>query len=214
MTVVRYHEVFRSIQGETTEMGKPCIFIRLSGCPIGCSYCDTTGLSNTRASIETLMNKVKDFKWPKRVCITGGEPLLYRDGDLYPLVYELQDEGYEVTIETSGCIKIPDDVYNRSFRYIMDVKCPSSRVSHKNVLENLLHLSFKDEVVFVIADRNDYDYMRSVLKHYPTQATILLSPMFDREDHPVIGEDLVQWMLDDRLDYRVQIQMHKCLGVK
>ena len=206
-------EVFLSIQGESTDTGLPCIFVRLYGCPIGCVYCDQPQtLSNKhKASIETIMNRVKKYRGVKRVCITGGEPLIYKN-DLMPLVWELQYEGYKVTIETSGCLPI-EDFLRRDWKYIMDVKCPSSGVVEKNIYENLLKLHSKDEVVFVIADKKDYEFMKSVLQKYPTQANILLSPMFNKEGKNVIGKELVGWLLYDRLDYRIQIQLHKILGV-
>lgn len=210
-----YEEVFLSIQGETTDMGKPCIFVRLHGCPIQCVYCDQkqSPSNKHKASIETIVNKVKKFKGCKRVCITGGEPLIYKN-DLLPLVYELQYEGYSVSIETSGCLPIEDEYhYRRDYKYIMDVKCPCSGVTHKNIYENLLKLHTTDEVVFVIADKKDYDFMKDVLKKYPTSAQVLLSPMFSEDGKNVIGSDLVKWMLQDQLDYRIQIQLHKILGV-
>ena len=206
-------EVFLSIQGESTDTGLPCIFIRLYGCPIGCVYCDQpqTLANKHKASIETIMNRVKKYRGVKRVCITGGEPLIYKN-DLMPLVWELQYEGYKVAIETSGCLPI-EDFLRRDWKYIMDVKCPSSGVVEKNIYENLLKLHSKDEVVFVIADKKDYEFMKSVLQKYPTQAHILLSPMFNKEGKNVIGKELVGWLLYDRLDYRIQIQLHKILGV-
>lgn len=206
-------EVFLSIQGESTDTGLPCIFVRLYGCPIGCVYCDQpqTSANKHKASIETIMNRVKKYRGVKRVCITGGEPLIYKN-DLMPLVWELQYEGYKVSIETSGCLPI-EDFLRRDWKYIMDVKCPSSGVVEKNIYENLLKLHSKDEVVFVIADKKDYEFMKSVLQKYPTQAHILLSPMFNKEGKNVIGKELVGWLLYDRLDYRIQIQLHKILGV-
>ena len=206
-------EVFLSIQGESTDTGLPCIFVRLYGCPIGCVYCDQpqTLANKHKASIETIMNRVKKYRGVKRVCITGGEPLIYKN-DLMPLVWELQYEGYKVSIETSGCLPI-EDFLRRDWKYIMDVKCPSSGVVEKNIYENLLKLHSKDDVVFVIADKKDYEFMKSVLQKYPTQAHILLSPMFNKEGKNVIGKELVGWLLYDRLDYRIQIQLHKILGV-
>ena len=96
----------------------------------------------------------------------------------------------------------------------MDIKCPSSGVSEKNLFENLLHLQSNDEVKFVIADREDYEYMKMVLKKYPTQASILVSPMFDKNQKAVIGKDLIEWILEDKLNVRVQIQLHKIIGVR
>lgn len=211
-----YDEVFLSIQGESTDTGLPCIFIRLYGCPIGCSYCDQSqdkDLDKHRGNIENIINKVVKFKGVKRVCITGGEPLIYKD-EVLSLTWELQYMGYSVSIETSGCIELPKYDYHRSYKFIMDVKCPSSGVVKKNIYENLLKLQQNDEVVFVIANREDYDFMKQVLKKYPTQGKILLSPMFDKQGNNVIGSELVDWLLIDKLDYRIQIQLHKIIGVK
>lgn len=208
-------EIFLSIQGESTDTGLPTIFIRLYGCPIKCSYCDQpqTPADRHRASLANIMEQVKKYKGFDRVCITGGEPLIQED--TMALVYELQYEGYNVSIETSGCFPIEVAGYKRSYRYIMDIKCPSSGVVHKNIYDNLLRLTPEDEVVFVIADRKDYDFMKHTLQKYPTLAKVLLSPMFNPEGHAVIGHELVEWLLADKLNkVRVQIQLHKCLGVQ
>ena len=132
---------------------------------------------------------------------------------MIPLTWELLHLGYKVSIETSGCVPIEDLGYRRSFKYVMDIKCPSSGVSEKNIFENLLHLQHNDEVKFVVADREDYEYMKKVLKKYPTQASILVSPMFDKDQTAVIGKELVEWILEDKLEVRVQIQLHKIIGV-
>lgn len=209
-----YDEVFCSIQGESSDSGLPCIFIRLFGCPVGCSYCDQPQKKDQRkrVSIERIINMVLKFKGVKNICLTGGEPLIYDDA--IPLVWELMHLGYKVSIETSGCVPIEVSVYRRSFKYVMDIKCPSSGVSEKNIFENLLHLQSNDEVKFVIADRKDYDYMKQVLQKYPTQASILVSPMFDENQKAVIGKDLVNWIIEDKLNVRVQIQLHKIIGVQ
>ena len=209
-----YEEVFLSIQGESSDSGLPCIFIRLYGCPVGCSYCDQPQKpeQRKRISIENIINQVNKFKGVKNVCITGGEPLIYQE--TIPIAWELMHLGYKVSIETSGCVPIEDLGYRRSYKYVMDIKCPSSGVSEKNLFENLLHLQSNDEVKFVIADREDYEYMKMVLKKYPTQASILVSPMFDKNQKAVIGKDLIEWILEDKLNVRVQIQLHKILGVR
>lgn len=160
-----------------------------------------------------MINKVKKFKGIKNVCITGGEPLIYEE--VLPLTWELLSYGYKVSIETSGCVPIDDTYeYRRSFKYVMDIKCPSSGVCEKNVFENLLHLQSNDEVKFVIKDRNDYNYMKKVLKRFPTQASILVSPMFNALGNAVIGKELVSWILEDKLNIRVQLQIHKLLSVR
>lgn len=211
-----YDEIFCSVQGESSDSGLPCIFIRLWGCPVGCSFCDQpqSKLQKKRISVERIMSKVHKYKGIKYVCITGGEPLI-QDKELIPLVWELMHDGYKVSIETSGCVPIPEVSYRRSYKYVMDIKCPCSGVSEKNVYENLLKLQTNDEVKFVIATREDYDFMRKVLKKYPTVASILVSPMFDKEGHAVIGQDLVQWLLEDKMgSVRVQVQLHKILEVQ
>ncbi len=208
-----YDEIFYSIQGESSSSGIPCIFIRLFGCPIGCSYCDQPQAPSQRKriSVENIVNKIVKYRGAKYVCITGGEPLIQKE--TIPLTWELMHKGYKVSIETSGCVPIEDLGYKRSFKYVMDIKCPSSGVSEKNIFDNLLRLQSNDEVKFVIADRKDYDYMKGVLKKYPTQASILVSPMFDENQKAVIGSDLVDWILEDRLECRVQLQIHKLLNV-
>lgn len=213
-SMMYYDEIFCSIQGESSDSGLPCIFVRLYGCPVGCSYCDQpqTPDQKKRISVENIINKILKYKGVKYVCITGGEPLIYPE--VIPLTWELLHMGYKVSIETSGCVPIEDLGYKRSFKYVMDIKCPSSGVSEKNIFENLLHLQSNDEVKFVIANREDYEYMKKVLNNNPTQASILVSPMFDENKKAVIGEELVEWIIRDRLNVRVQIQLHKIIGVR
>ena len=208
-------EVFASIQGESTDAGLPCLFVRLYGCNVGCTYCDQPQKpsNRTRISIGNLVAKIQSYHLDY-VCITGGEPMLQWNA-LYPVILELVSLGYKVAIETSGCVPIDADPYNRSFKYVMDVKCPSSGVAHKNVYENLMNLQRKDEVKFVISNKEDYDFMKKVLRQYPTSAKILVSPCFTEDFKPMVGQDLVSWLLRDGLHHvRVQIQMHKCLGVR
>ena len=208
-------EVFASIQGESTDAGLPCVFVRLFGCNVGCSFCDQPQdpKNRTRISIANLVAKVMKYHIDY-VCITGGEPMLQWNA-LYPVILELTSLGCRVAIETSGCVPIDADPYNRSFKYIMDVKCPSSGVSHKNVYDNLMNLQMKDEVKFVISDRKDYEFMKRVLRQYPTPAKILVSPCFTQDFKPMIGPELSDWLIKDRLlNVRVQIQMHKVIGVR
>ena len=208
-------EVFASIQGESTDAGLPCVFVRLYGCNVGCIFCDQPQYHKnaTRISISNLVNKVLRYHIDY-VCITGGEPLLQWNA-LYPVILELVSMGKKVAIETSGCVPIEADPYNRSFKYVMDIKCPSSGVSHKNVYDNLMNLQMKDEVKFVISDKKDYDFMKRILRQYPTPAKILVSPCFTPDLKPVIGKELSDWLIRDHLNHiRVQIQMHKVIGVR
>lgn len=207
-----YEDVFQSIQGESTDAGKLCVFVRLHGCNIGCSFCDQPQIKKRkRASVESIISFIQKFRIPN-VCITGGEPL--QQDEVYSLIYELVNMGFKVSVETSGCIPISPDYYNRSYKYIMDVKCPSSGVSEKNVLDNLAILQSKDEVKFVISNEEDYLFAKKIIRCYPTSASFLFSPVFDVNNKPIIGGELVEWMIRDRLhNARIQIQMHKILGV-
>ena len=213
--VMYVDEIFVSIQGESTDAGKPCVFVRLFGCNIGCSFCDQkqNPKKKKKMSIGNVVNAVTKYHVPN-VCITGGEPLLQWNA-VYPLVLELKSMGYNISIETSGCVPIEADYHKRGFKYVMDVKCPSSGVSSKNILDNLLNLHMTDEVKFVISNREDYLYAKKVMLQFPTPAQILFSPCFDENFKPVIGKELVEWVIADRLlNVRFQIQMHKCIGVR
>lgn len=207
-------EVFVSIQGESTDAGLPCIFVRLFGCNVKCSYCDQPQkpCDRKRISLERLVDMIHSYRL-KYVCITGGEPLIQEE--VYPLIFELASEDYKISIETNGCVPIEFHSPRGKYKYIMDVKCPSSGVSHKNVYTNLANLSSNDEVKFVIADEKDYKFAKRILRSYPTCAKILFSPMFSPEGKPVISQELVDWIIRDGLyNARVQIQLHKILQVK
>lgn len=209
------NDIFESIQGESTDTGKPCVFIRLFGCNVRCTYCDTLQTKSMKMSVEEIVSTIKHkHRRIHYVCITGGEPLI--QPEVYSLIYALTGMNYKVSIETNGCMTIDSDPYNRTYKYIMDVKCPSSGVSDKNILSNLRNLHMIDEVKFVIANRKDYEYALECLRKYPTKAKILFSPMFSKNNKALIGEELVNWILKD-FDYdtnvRVQIQTHKVIGV-
>ena len=207
-------DIFVSIQGESTDAGLPCVFVRLFGCNVKCTYCDQPQkpCDRKRVSVGNLMNMIRKYRVPY-VCITGGEPLI--QDDVYPVVYELLSEGYKVSIETNGCVPIEPCDYHRSYKYVMDVKCPSSGVSHRNVLTNLANLMPHDEVKFVIANEADYKFAKRILRSYPTSAKVLFSPMFNEEGKPVISQQLVDWMIRDKFYYaRISVQIHKFLEVK
>ena len=205
------HEIFRTIQGEGYDTGIPCTFIRLFGCKLKCAYCDQPQKSEDarQMSIEEIM-EIVDALGVKNICITGGEPL--QQENVYNLIDQLVLFGYNVSIETNGSILVRD-TKDRQYKYVLDIKCPSSREDKSNRFENLHRLNENDEVKFVIADKSDYYYMRAVLEVNPTKAKVLLSPMFDHNLKQTIGKDLCDWVLDDNLDVRIQIQLHKILGV-
>ena len=218
--VLNYHEVFLSIQGESTGAGVPCVFIRLYGCNVHCAYCDQPQSKGDKHKISVANLVQEAMKYGcKNVCITGGEPLL-QSAAVYQLALELiSDYGCDVSIETNGCVPIPPDLYYPSkLKFVMDIKCPSSGVSNRNIYENLMILRTRDEVKFVISDEQDYEFMKYILRTYPTPAKILVSPVFNYDGSgkysSPVSKNLVQWLLDDKLfSVRVQIQMHKCLGV-
>ena len=210
--MLKIHEIFSTIQGEGYDTGIPCTFVRLWGCNLKCDYCDQPQSKEDlkKMSVGKVVDEIRKLR-VHNVCITGGEPLVQEE--VYALVYELVSLNYNVSIETNGSIEIPD-TQRRSYKYVMDIKCPSSGVMVANRYENLEVLHPSDEVKFVIANRDDYDFMKRILRKYPTKAKVLLSPMFDLENNKqTIGRELCEWVLKDRLNARIQIQMHKILGV-
>ena len=207
-------ECFSSLSGEGKYTGYPTTFVRLYGCNLHCKFCDTEYAwkkgKRRNISLENLMSMVTQMG-NKYVCITGGEPL--KQQDTMPFVYELCYNNYIVNIETNGSIPIEKDHYARSFSYCMDIKCPSSGMALKNCYDNLENLSSRDEVKFVIADYNDYLFAKGVLKQYYTLAPIIFSPCFDKEGKSN-AEELTEWMIADKINARLGIQMHRILGIK
>lgn len=206
--VLQITEIFRSIQGESTRAGLPCTFIRLTGCNLRCTWCDTeySFYGGARMTLDEVMSKVADLGG-KLVEVTGGEPLLQKP--VYPLMDRLLGEGYRVMLETSGerpIDKVPTEVIK-----IVDVKCPDSGEPDTFRLENLDHLSPHDELKFVIATRRDYEFARDLTKrHQLTQraAAVIFSPVHGGIDLP----NLAEWMLNDGLDeVRFGHQLHKTI---
>lgn len=203
---LKVNEIFFSIQGESSHAGRPCAFIRLTGCNLRCSYCDTAYAYQEGSWLEIpeIEGRVDAFGCGL-VEITGGEPLL--QAQTPELVRRLLDRRYTVLLETNGSLEI-GAVDPRCIR-IVDVKCPSSGESAKNRLENLALLTPNDEVKFVIGDRGDFAYAKSFIStHLSRRRGLkppLLSPIFGR----VSPESLARWILEERLDARLQIQLHK-----
>lgn len=199
------HEIYLSVQGESTHVGRPCVFVRLTACNLRCRWCDTpyafTG--GRKMSLEDVVTDVERHE-TRLVEITGGEPLLQRE--VYPLMERLLERGYEVLLETGG--HVPLDDVPEPVRAIVDVKCPASGEAHKMHWPNLDQLSPHDEVKFVIADRGDFDYAAGVTCTYRLSeraAAVLFSPVHGELD----PAQLVRWILDARLPVRLQIQAHK-----
>jgi 7-carboxy-7-deazaguanine synthase len=199
------NEIFHSIQGESTFVGEPCVFVRLTACDLRCSWCDTPYAfhEGQKMSIDEILATVDRYACPT-VEITGGEPLLQRE--VYPLMDRLLADGKRVLIETGGHRSI-ENVPPGVIR-IMDVKCPGSGEAAKMDWDNLKRLTIDDQVKFVIKDRVDYEYARDVVTREALAgrvAAMLFSPVHGVMD----ARQLAEWILEDRLPVRLQLQAHK-----
>jgi 7-carboxy-7-deazaguanine synthase len=199
------NEIFHSIQGESTHAGRPCVFVRLTACDLRCRWCDTpyAFYEGRKMSVDEVVADV-EARGCDVVEVTGGEPLL--QPDVYPLMQRLLESGKTVLIETGGhrsIAGVPAGVIR-----IMDVKCPGSGESEHNDWSNLAHLTSQDEVKFVIADRADYEFARDVVRREDLAGrvnAVLFSPVHGELDPKLLS----QWVIEDRLPVRVQLQVHK-----
>jgi 7-carboxy-7-deazaguanine synthase len=201
------NEIFYSIQGESVYSGCPCVFIRLTGCNLKCTYCDTQYAYNQgeKMEISQILRQIAGYKC-RSVEITGGEPLLQNETPL--LVSRLLDHGYIVMMETNGSLDI-SRVDQRCIK-VLDMKCPSSNEAGKNDLKNLKRLDPKDQIKFVIGNREDYKFAKNIISlHCPDFPgdRILFSSVYG-EMHPA---DLVDWILEDNLNVRLHVQLHKII---
>ena len=203
--MLKVNEIYYSVQGESTAAGLPCVFIRLTYCNLRCTYCDTeyAFYDGKDRSVQQVIDEVKKYNC-KLVEITGGEPLVQMD-ECLDLMKQLCDEGFEVLIETSGGLRIKD--IDSRVKVIMDLKCPSSGMEKKNLYENINCLKPTDELKFVIGSREDYDWTKEIISKYSLdkKCEILFSVVFGKLK-PV---QLVNWILEDKLNVRFQLQMHK-----
>ena len=201
---LRVTEIFHSIQGESTYVGQPCVFVRLTGCPLRCTWCDTdySFYGGTTFSIDEILSKVREYGC-QLVEVTGGEPLAQPEA--LPLIARLCDAGYTVLIETSGAIDVQP--VDQRATLILDVKCPGSGMTDRMHWPNLDCLTAKDEAKFVLASRADYEWACGIIAQYrlTERCTVLFSPVFGSLDL----RPLAEWMLADRLSVRFQLQMHK-----
>jgi 7-carboxy-7-deazaguanine synthase len=201
---MRITEIFFSIQGESTQAGRPCVFVRLTGCPLRCTWCDTAYAfhGGTERSLESILTEVERYGCGL-VEITGGEPLA--QPEVHPLITALADRGYTVLLETSGAMDLSP--VDRRAIVIMDLKCPGSEMADRNLWANLSLLKPADEIKFVIKDRTDYDWAVAVMKAHrlADRHTVLFSPVFGDMDPQALAE----WVLADRLPVRYQLQLHK-----
>lgn len=204
-TGLKISEIFRSIQGETDSSGWPTIFVRLTGCPLRCVWCDTAYAfhGGQWQEIDDIVNTVKDYA-THRVCVTGGEPLAQKR--CHDLLRKLCDEGFYVSLETSGALPV-DQVDSRVVK-ILDLKAPASGESARNDWNNLNHLQSHDQIKFVVNDRDDFDWaLQQIRQHQLDRWDVLLSPVWENLN----PTQLADWLLDSGVNARLQLQLHKIL---
>ena len=206
VTRLRVNEIFHSLQGETRSSGFPTVFVRLTGCPLRCGYCDTDYAFHEGQwmALPEVLAQVAGHV-PRYVTVTGGEPLAQRASET--LLTQLCDAGYDVSLETSGALDISR--VDARVRVVMDIKTPGSGEDTKNDAANLQHLKPADEIKFVICDRADYEWSRDRLRRerLSERCEVLFSPVWERLE----ARDLAEWILADHLPVRMQVQLHKLL---
>ena len=204
---LRITEIFFSLQGETRTSGLPTVFVRLTGCPLRCQYCDTAYAfsGGESMSLDRILERVASYK-PRYVCVTGGEPLA--QPNCVALLRQLCDRGYEVSLETSGALDISET--DRRVSRVVDLKTPGSAEVGRNRYENIAQLTLNDQVKFVICSREDYDWSVSKLIEYRLDervGEVLFSPSHGQVD----ARALAEWIVADNLPVRLQLQLHKLL---
>ncbi|HAT1803792.1 TPA: 7-carboxy-7-deazaguanine synthase QueE [Legionella pneumophila] len=203
---LRITEIFHSLQGESITVGLPTVFVRLTGCPLRCQYCDTAYAfsGGEVVEIDDILNKVASYQC-QHVCVTGGEPLA--QPGCIPLLSKLCDAGYSVSLETSGARDIAS--VDQRVMIVMDLKTPDSREADKNLLSNLSFLKPNDQIKFVLCSRNDYEWACSMLSEYQLaeRVQLLFSPSWNQLN----PTDLANWIIQDKLPVRFQLQLHKIL---
>ena len=206
MTELRITEIFFSLQGESRTVGIPTVFIRLTGCPLRCGYCDTAYAfhGGEKITIDDIVARVDHYA-AAYVTVTGGEPLA--QPACLELLGQLADRGYQVSLETSGALDV-SAVDSRIVK-VMDLKTPGSNESHRNLFRNIDYLQNQDQVKFVIADQQDYQWARSILQQYDlsNRCEVLFSPCMDQQNPTQLAEQILQ----DRLPVRFQLQLHKII---
>ena len=197
-------EIFKSIEGETSYVGLPCAFIRITGCNLRCSYCDTTYAyeGGREMSISSILEEVRGFK-TKLVCITGGEPLINKETPL--LAEALLNERYTVLVETNGSCDI--SVLPKAAIKIMDLKCPDSNASPLMHWQNIAYLTPLDEVKFVLSSRKDYEWAKAIIQQHCLSE--IARVLIGTASGAIPPKTVVQWLLEDNLNVRFQLQIHK-----
>jgi 7-carboxy-7-deazaguanine synthase len=204
---LRITEIFYSLQGEARTVGLPTVFVRLTGCPLRCGYCDTAYAfdGGEIQAISDIVRQVSDYS-PRYVTVTGGEPLA--QPNCLPLLQSLCDEGYEVSLETSGALPVAE--VDPRVVMVLDLKTPGSGEVERNDYGNIAHLQIQDQVKFVICDRQDYEWARFKIDELALGEKVgdlLFSPCFETQD----ARELAEWILEDNLPVRLQLQLHKLL---
>ena len=205
MKTIRINEIFYSIQGESSRIGFPTVFIRLTGCPMRCTYCDTAYAfhQGNQQEIDAIINQVQQYP-TKFVTVTGGEPLAQKN--CLDLLDQLCDLDYEVSLETGGGIDISP--VNAKVKIILDIKTPQSGEAENNFWPNLKQIKPMDEIKFVVADQEDFEWaIQTMHEHQLDQKKILFSPVYNKLE----GELLAKWILDHGIEARLQLQLHKIL---
>ena len=203
-TTLNITEIFFSLQGEAREVGLPTVFVRLTGCPLRCNYCDTTYAfkGNNPLTIDHILDEVSKYN-TSYVCVTGGEPMA--QSNCLELLDSLVEAGYQVSMETSGSVDISP--VNSKVSIVMDIKTPSSTEEKQNRYENLSLLQRKDQLKFVIASKSDFDWCCDLLEKNKVKSETLFSPVFESLK-PI---QLADWILEKQLNVRLQVQLHKIL---
>lgn len=207
MTTLRINEIFHSLQGESSTVGLPTSFVRLTGCPLRCVYCDTEYAfhQGQQIALEDILAELTQAR-ARRVCVTGGEPLA--QPACLVLLTALCDAGFAVSLETSGAMDIA--AVDARVKIVMDLKTPGSGESGRNLESNIRHLKKKDEIKFVICDRRDYEWSKAKLDQFDLVdrvGEVLFSPSFGQVNY----RQLAEWILQDRLQVRMQLQLHKII---
>ena len=206
MTQLKIFEIFYSLQGESSRVGLPTIFIRLSGCPMRCHYCDTAYAfqGGSMMTVDEIIKTIKKYD-TRYVTVTGGEPLAQKE--VLSLLKVLADQNYEVSLETGGGLSIKE--VDPRIKIILDIKTPESGEEKKNYWDNLNLIHSKDEIKFVLCSREDYDWAKKILNQYKLteKCAVLFSPVYQKLN----TTDLGNWILEDQLPVRMQIQLHKLL---
>lgn len=202
---MKINEIFYSIQGEGINVGLPTIFIRFSGCNLKCSYCDTkyAWYEGKEMDIEKVMKSIEKWRC-KRICITGGEPLLQKE--VYDLIDFLLRKGYKVSVETNGSVDI-SKLAERNVVIKMDIKCPSSMMHDKMKMDNIGKLRLHDEIKFIIGNREDYEYAKEIINKYKPRSHIIMQPVWKK----MKASKLASWILEDEIDVMLSVQLHKIL---